>query len=140
MRCLLYNWNKFVEMIQKEKLRIDKYLWAIRIFKTRSLAAEACNTGKVKCNGINLKPAKTVAIGDQYEVKTENKRWIIEVTSLLHDRMKYEEAIKHYIDLSPKEIIEKKNQSAFIFNTGKRQSKQGRPTKKEKRKLDDFWE
>ena len=89
-------------MTQKEKLRIDKYLWAIRIFKTRSIAAEACNTGKVKCNGTNLKPAKTVAIGDQYEVKTENKRWIIEVTSLLHDRVKYEEAIKNYIDLSPK--------------------------------------
>lgn len=126
-------------MTQKEKLRIDKYLWAIRIFKTRSIAAEACNTGKVKCNGTNLKPAKTVAIGDQYEVKTENKRWIIEVTSLLHDRVKYEEAIKNYIDLSPKEIVEKKNPSAFIFNTGKRQSKQGRPTKKEKRKLDDLW-
>ena len=140
MPYLLHNWNKFVEMTQKEKLRIDKYLWAIRIFKTRSMAAEACNTGKVKSKGSNLKPAKTVAIGDQYEVKTENKRWIIEVTSLLHDRLKYEEAIKHYIDLSPKEIIEKKNQSAFIFNTGKRQSKQGRPTKKEKRKLNDFWE
>lgn len=127
-------------MISKEKLRIDKYLWAIRIFKTRSISAEACNTGKVKCNGTNVKPAKTVATGDQYEVKTDNKKWIIEVTSLLHDRMKYEEAIKNYIDLSPEEKVEKKNPSAFIFNTGKRQSKQGRPTKKEKRKLDDLWE
>lgn len=125
-------------MAEKEKLRIDKYLWAIRIFKTRSLAADACNSGKVKNNGNNVKPAKTVALGDQYEIKTENKKWIIEVTSLLYNRQKYEEAIKYYIDLSPKEIMDKTQASAFVFNTGKRQSKQGRPTKKEKRKLDDF--
>jgi ribosome-associated heat shock protein Hsp15 len=127
-------------MAEKEKLRIDKYLWAIRIFKTRTLAADACNSGKVKSKGTNVKPSKTVALGEQYEIKTENKKWIIEVASLLHNRQKYEEAIKHYIDLSPKEIIDKTQASAFIFNTGKRQSKQGRPTKKEKRKLDDFFE
>ncbi|MGN6532201.1 MAG: RNA-binding S4 domain-containing protein [Ginsengibacter sp.] len=127
-------------MAEKEKLRIDKYLWAIRIFKTRSIAADACNSGKVKSKGNNVKPAKTVALGDQYEIKTENKKWIIEVTSLLHNRQKYEEAIKHYIDHTPKETPVKKEASAFVFNTGKRQSKQGRPTKKEKRKLDDFLE
>lgn len=125
-------------MAEKEKLRIDKYLWAIRIFKTRSIAADACNTGKVKCKGMNIKPARTVVLGDQYEIKTENKKWIIEVASLLQNRVAYEEAIKHYIDLSPKEAVEIKQSSAFIFNTGKRQSKQGRPTKKEKRKLDDL--
>lgn len=127
-------------MTEKEKLRIDKYLWAIRIFKTRSMASEACNNGKVKCNGARVKPAKTVALGDQYEVKTEYKKWIIEVTSLLHNRLKYEEAIRHYLDLSPEEIKEKIQSSAFVFNTGKRKSKQGRPTKKEKRKLNDLWE
>ena len=125
-------------MAENEKLRIDKYLWAIRIFKTRSLAADACSSAKVKCNGVNVKPAKTVSVGEQYEIKSETKKWIIEVTSLLHNRLKYEEAIKHYIDLSPKEAIDKSKPGAFIFNTGKRQSKQGRPTKKEKRNLDDF--
>lgn len=125
-------------MAEKEKLRIDKFLWAIRIFKTRSLATEACNTGKVKSNGTNVKPAKTVAVGDQYDIKTENKKWKIEVTALLHNRVKYEEAIKHYLDLSPEEIVDKTQTSAFVFNTGKRKSKQGRPTKKEKRKLDDL--
>jgi len=127
-------------MVENEKLRIDKYLWAIRIFKTRSLAAEACNTGKVKCKGINVKPAKTVTIGDTYEIKTEHKKWIIEVNSLLHNRLKYEDAIKYYLDLSPEVVKEKIQSSAFVFNTGKRQSKKGRPTKKEKRKLDKFWE
>ncbi|MEO6845041.1 MAG: RNA-binding S4 domain-containing protein [Ginsengibacter sp.] len=127
-------------MAEKEKLRIDKYLWAIRIFKTRSIAADACNSGKVKYDGNNVKPAKTVALGDRFEVKTENKKWIIEVVSLLHNRLNYDEAVKHYIDLSPEETVTKMQSSAFVFNTGKRKSKQGRPTKKEKRKLDDFWE
>lgn len=127
-------------MAEKEKLRIDKYLWAIRVFKTRTLAADACNNGKVKCKSINVKPSKAVAIGEQYEIKTEHKKWVIEVASLLHTRMNYEEAIKNYIDLTPEENLDKTQSSAFVFNTGKRQSKQGRPTKKEKRNLDNFWE
>ena len=127
-------------MAEKEKLRIDKYLWAIRLFKTRTLAADACNTGKVKFKGVNVKPAKTVAAGEQYEIKTEHKKWVIEVVSLLHTRMNYEEAILHYIDHTPAENIDKAQSSAFVFNTGKRKSKQGRPTKKEKRDLDSFLE
>jgi ribosome-associated heat shock protein Hsp15 len=128
-------------MAEKEKLRIDKYLWAIRIFKTRTLAADACNTGKVKFKGVNIKPSKTISIADEFEVKTEHKKWIIQVTSLLYNRVAYEEAIKHYLDLTPEENISPQTQSsAFVFNTGKRQSKQGRPTKKEKRDLDSFWE
>ncbi len=125
-------------MGEKEKLRIDKYLWAIRLFKTRSLSAEACNNGKVKCNGINVKAAKPVNIGEQYEVKTDAKKWLIQVTALLHTRVQYAEAIKNYIDQTPEESIEKVHSTAFVFNTGKRKSKQGRPTKKEKRDLDDF--
>jgi len=127
-------------MADKEKLRIDKYLWAIRIFKTRSLAADACNSGKVKSKGVNVKPAKAVSIGEQFEIKTEHKKWVIEVVSLLHNRVSYEEAIKNYIDLSPEEKIDTTHASAFVFSTGKRKSKQGRPTKKEKRNLDDFFE
>ncbi len=50
-------------MAEKEKLRIDKYLWSIRLFKSRNLAADACNNGKVKCKGVNVKASKTVSIG-----------------------------------------------------------------------------
>ena len=127
-------------MAEKEKLRIDKYLWAVRIFKTRSLAADACSNGKVKCKGINVKAAKAVSIGEQYEVKTEVKKWLIEVSGLLHSRLQFSEAIKYYIDLTPEEEKEKIETSSFVFNTGKRKSKQGRPTKKEKRNLDEFFE
>ena len=126
-------------MAEKEKLRLDKYLWAIRIFKTRSLAADACANNKVKSNGANVKAAKTVHVGDKYEVKTEAKKWLIEVTGVLHNRVQYSEAIKYYIDLTPEEEKERVKATAFVFQTGKRQSKQGRPTKKQKRELDDFY-
>jgi ribosome-associated heat shock protein Hsp15 len=126
--------------MEKEKLRIDKYLWSVRIFKTRSLAADACNSGKVKSKGANVKPSKTVSVGEQYEVKTEDRKWLLEVSGLLYTRVQFSEAIKYYVDLTPKEETKKIQPGAFVFNTGKRQSKKGRPTKKEKRNLDDFFE
>lgn len=127
-------------MDPQEKLRVDKYLWAIRIFKTRSLSTEACGNGKVKNKGINIKPSKPVTIGDQFEIKTEARKWTIEVVKLLHNRVQYAEAIKHYIDLTPKDEPGIIQPAVFIFQTGKRQSKQGRPTKKQKRNLDEFME
>lgn len=127
-------------MTEKEKLRIDKYLWAIRVYKTRSLAADGCNSGKVKHNGTSVKPAKAVSVGDQYEIKTEAKKWIIKVVELLHNRVSFSEAIKYYIDLSPEKEKESGQPAAFVFNTGKRQSKQGRPTKKQQRNLEEFME
>jgi len=121
------------------KLRLDKYLWAIRLFKTRTLAATACDTGKVKFNGIAAKAARSVSAGDEYEVKTEAKRWRIKVTGLIHHRVKYEEAVKYYIDITPAEEVQRLQYQAAAFHTGKRKSKIGRPTKKERRDLDDFF-
>ena len=125
-------------MAVNEKLRIDKYLWAIRIFKTRTLAAAACDTGKVKQNGSNLKASKTVKVGDEYEVKTEAKKWLIKVTGLLHNRVAFTEAVNYYLDMTPEEEKEKMKFQSASFHTGKRQSKIGRPTKKQRREMDDF--
>jgi ribosome-associated heat shock protein Hsp15 len=125
---------------QKDKLRLDKYLWAIRIFKTRSLASEACEKGKVRLQGNTIKASKAVNVGDEYEVKTEAKKWIVKVTGLLHARQAYSEAIKYYIDLTPEEELEKVKVQAPSFHTGKRLSKIGRPTKKERRDLEGFTE
>jgi ribosome-associated heat shock protein Hsp15 len=127
-------------MPEKEKLRLDKYLWAIRLFKTRTMAAAACDTGKVKFDGSSAKAAKQVHTGDEYEVKTEAKKWRIKVTGLLHNRVQYSEAIKFYIDITPEEEIKRIEYQAATFHTGKRRSKIGRPTKKERRDIDDFME
>ncbi len=127
-------------MSEKEKLRLDKYLWAIRLFKTRTMAAAACDTGKVKFNGSAAKASKQVNVDDEYEVKTEAKRWRIKVAELLHSRVAYAEAIKYYMDITPAEEIERLQYQAASFHTGKRPSKIGRPTKKERRDLDDFME
>jgi len=124
--------------METEKLRIDKYLWAIRLFKTRSQAADACDKSKVKCNGDNIKPSRTVHVGDEYEVKTEAKRWVIKVTALLDHRVQYSEAVNNYQDITPPEELDRIKFQASVFNTGKRMSKQGRPTKKDKRDLDGF--
>lgn len=124
--------------MSEEKLRLDKYLWAIRIFKTRSQAQHAIDSGKVKSNGADVKPSKQVSITDRYEIKTEARKWVIEVTGLLHNRLQYAEALKYYLDRTPAEDPLKKNQPVFYDNTGKRQSKQGRPTKKNRRDMGDI--
>lgn len=124
----------------KEKLRVDKYLWAIRLFKTRSQAGDACDKGKVKIQGTSIKASRTVNIGDEFEVKTEHRKWIVKVTGLLEKRVQYAEAIKFYEDLTPPEELDRIKFEAATFNTGKRQSKIGRPTKKERRGLDGFME
>jgi len=124
--------------MESSKLRLDKYLWSIRLFKTRSLAAEACDKGKVKLNGNSLKPARNVQIGEEYEIRTSEKKWLIKVLGLLHTRVQYSEAIKYYSDITPTEETDRIKFEAAFFQTGKRQSKVGRPTKKDKRDLDEF--
>ena len=121
-----------------EKVRIDKYLWSIRVFKTRTLAAAACDSGKVKWNDNSVKASKTVNVGEKYEIRTPERKWIIEVVDLLDRRKAFSEAVKFYIDLTPEEEKQNNNKLATSFYTGKRQSKVGRPTKKERRNLDDF--
>jgi len=122
-----------------KKVRLDKYLWAIRIFKTRTQAASAIDAGKVKYNAAPVKSSRIVSVGDEYDIKTEARKWLIEVTSILESRVAYADAIKHYVDKTPEEVINAQK-SAFIFNTGKRQSKTGRPTKKSRRDLEGFLE
>jgi ribosome-associated heat shock protein Hsp15 len=126
--------------MEKEKLRLDKYLWAIRLFKTRTAASTACDKGRVKMNGEAVKASRVVKLEDSYEVKTDEKKWVIKVTGLLPKRVQYSEAIKFYEDQTP---IEEKERIAFqtaSFYSGKRLSKIGRPTKKERRDIDDFME
>ena len=120
------------------KVRLDKYLWSIRVFKTRSQATDAIDRGRVKLKGENVKASRNVLIGDVYECKTEHKNWTIKVAQLLDGRVAYAEAIKYYEDLTPVEELERVKMVAASFHTGKRLSKIGRPTKKDRRDLGEF--
>lgn len=123
-----------------EKLRVDKYLWSIRIFKTRRLAAEACEKGKVKMNGQAVKPSKPVNLHEVFDIKTDARKWRIEVTGLLATRVAFSEAVLHYKDITPPEDLAAPDFQAPVFHTGKRLSKIGRPTKKQRRNRNDIFD
>ena len=97
-----------------EKVRIDKYLWAIRVFKTRSLSADACYKGKVLCKDVAVKSSYSVKKGDTYIIKI-NKDYsrIIEVVELVEKRGSAETMKPFYIDHSPPYVPIKKEPSAF---------------------------
>ncbi len=85
-------------MAENEKLRLDKYLWAIRAFKTRSISTEACKAGRIKMTGQNLKPSHIVKVGEEYTVQKGPDKKIIKVTGLLERRVDAKTAITFYQD------------------------------------------
>lgn len=126
----------------QEKLRIDKYLWSIRIFKTRSLATDACKAGRIKLDQQSVKPSQVVKIGDIYHIQKDQRKIIVKVLGLLERRLDAASASKYYEDLSPKDDTPR-NFSVFSVPVLKRDRGTGRPTKKERREIDDIqssWE
>ncbi|HPD64063.1 MAG TPA: RNA-binding S4 domain-containing protein [Bacteroidia bacterium] len=121
-------------MKEIQSVRLDKYLWAVRIYKTRSLAAEACNGGKVKLNGEAAKPSKAVKENDTIELYKDFVHHQFRVIQLLEKRVGHS-IVKDYLeDLTPPEEFENRKiveQSAFYRPKGL-----GRPTKRERRLLD----
>lgn len=122
-----------------KKVRIDKYLWAIRIFKTRSIASRACDDGKVKMAGAAVKSSKQVVIGEVYDIRADGRKWTIEVTGIIEKRVKYEQAAQNYVDITSEEDKQYNQRLGNSFHTGKRLSKTGRPTKKQRRDLNDLF-
>ncbi|QJD94923.1 RNA-binding S4 domain-containing protein [Mucilaginibacter robiniae] len=126
-------------MPEKEKLRIDKYLWAIRIFKTRTLATEACKAGRVKLNGQNVKASHEVKLGETYNVSKGLERKILTVTGLLENRVDAKTAVNFYADLTPVEQTPA-FKSMFHSPVLRRDRGTGRPTKRDRREIDDLQE
>jgi len=122
-------------MPEKEKLRIDKYLWAIRLFKTRTLATEACKAGRVKLDGQNIKPAHEVKIGEIYQVSKGIERKVIKVTGLLENRMDAKSVVDFYDDETP---IEQTHGFKSMFHAPllKRDRGTGRQQKGDRREID----
>jgi ribosome-associated heat shock protein Hsp15 len=122
-----------------EKLRIDKYLWSIRLFKTRSLATEACRAGRVKKDGTNIKASYEVKIGETYQVSKSVEKKTIKVLDLLYTRVDAKKAVLAYADLTPPEETAK-YKSMFHSPVLTRDRGTGRPTKKDRREIDDLSE
>ena len=117
------------------KIRIDKYLWAIRMYKTRSLASEACKTSRIKMDGLAVKASREVNVGDMIELRIGQMNKVIEIKELIKNRVKGSLAIEKYIDKTPAEEIERMKMINEM-RTEHRERGAGRPTKKERRDLD----
>lgn len=122
------------------KVRIDKWLWSVRIFRSRTVATEACKAGKVKAGPAIVKPSHLVAEGDVVTVRKEGFNFQFRVLQTIEKRVGAPIAVTCYLDLTPPEE-RSKYQSWFLNGTTsaeKREKGAGRPTKKERRELEGF--
>jgi ribosome-associated heat shock protein Hsp15 len=117
-----------------ESTRADKWLWATRFFKTRVLAAEICNDGKVKRNGHLLKPASPIQAGDLLEIPFVEGPGVrtISVKAVIEKRVAAPQAQACYEDLTKPEIYE----ALQLWQKAKQAAAKGRPTKKDRREID----
>lgn len=120
-------------------MRIDKYLWCIRIYKTRSLATEACRKGHIKLNGDNVKASKIVFVGEKLIVKKNQINYEIQVIDTPVNRVGAKLVDLYRIDLTPKEEFEKIDLLKYSKDYYRKKGV-GRPTKKDRRDLDDLHE
>ncbi|MCK9163844.1 MAG: RNA-binding S4 domain-containing protein [Bacteroidales bacterium] len=118
-------------------VRLDKWLWSIRLYKTRALATDACRLGKVTQKGVIAKASKDIKVGDVYEVNIEQLKKLVEVKEILNNRVGAKLVENYMIDLTPKEEYERM-EIARKFAFEKRDRGVGRPTKKERRDIETF--
>ena len=122
-----------------ETARIDKWLWAARIFKTRSIASDACKNGRVTIGGVNMKPSRSVKVGDVVSVKKPPVTYSFKVLKTIEQRVGAKllpEIYENVTDPKQYELLEMSRISGFV----NRARGTGRPTKKERRALDAFVE
>ena len=113
--------------------RVDKWLWSVRAFKTRTAAGDACSTGKVRVNGEPAKPATKVVVGDRVEARRGTRQIVYEVVAIIEKRVSASVAAECYVDYSP---VEPKPDGAFVVPGGARERGAGRPTKRDRREID----
>jgi ribosome-associated heat shock protein Hsp15 len=117
-------------------VRIDKYLWAVRLYKTRSLAAEACKKGKISIDDMPAKPSRTISAGDVIEVKKMPVVYSYLVKDPIEKRVGAKIVDQFVENITPHEELQKLEMQDDFFI--KRDRGSGRPTKKERRLLDDM--
>ena len=117
--------------------RIDKYLWAVRLYKTRSLATEACRCGHVRMGGQTLKASHEIKEGEVYEISIEQLHKVVQVKKLLDHRVGAALVPDYLADLTPQEEYER-IQMVRQYSFEKRDRGIGRPTKRDRREIEDF--
>lgn len=118
-----------------EKVRIDKWLHAIRAYKTRSLSSDACNSGKVKVNESRIKPSKYLSGGEIITIQKDAIKLVYKVCGLIDKRVSAKLVDNFREDLTPeKEYLIQK--AAFQYPVARRKRGDGRPTKKNRRNID----
>ncbi len=120
-----------------EDIRIDKYLWAVRLYKTRSLATDACRIGHVCMNGQPVKPSHEVKVGEVYEVAVDQLHKVVEVKDVVGNRVGAKLVENYMIDRTPKEEYDRIRFARQYFFE-KRDRGIGRPTKRDRREIEEF--
>jgi ribosome-associated heat shock protein Hsp15 len=118
-----------------DTMRLDKWLWTVRLFKTRSQATEACKGGKIKMSGVNAKPSKEIKVGEQIDIVQNGIRKTVQVKQLSKNRVGAKLVPELMEDLTPPEELEKLEMARKI-NYERRQKGLGRPSKKDRRNID----
>ena len=119
-------------------MRLDKWLWAARFFKTRSLAQQAVAGGRVQLNGARTKPAHEVKVGDTVEVRVEEWRWEIQVKALSERRGPAEEARKLYDETEASRAERERRMDLRRWGAEPAATLKGRPTKRDRRRIEEF--
>lgn len=120
-------------------MRIDKYLWCIRLFKTRNMATEACKKGHIKINGTNLKPSKEVFGNEEITVRKNQINYHIKVVDIPKSRVGAKLVDLYRKDLTPKEEFEKTELLKFAKDYYRKKGT-GRPTKKDRRDIEGYYD
>ena len=124
-----------------KKIRVDKWLWTVRIFKSRTMATKACKAGKIKLEDQTLKPSASVSIGDILQVQKNGFNLIFEIKDIINSRVSATLAEPCYSNLTPDSELNKYKE--WFIGKGRaeiRQKGQGRPTKRERREIDFYKE
>ncbi len=117
--------------------RVDKYLFAMRIYKTRSMAADACKKGRVTMNGVELKPSRTFKIGDKFSVRKGPVTFSYEVLRLSENRLGAKLVPDYMRDITSQDQLELLELAKLAGQSG-RDRGTGRPTKKDRREIEQF--
>ena len=120
-------------------MRVDKYLWSIRYFKTRSIATNACKKGHVKVNDQVVKPSREVYPTDKIELRKDQINYILVVNDIPESRVGAKLVNIYRTDITPKEAFEAKELLKYSKEYYRKKGA-GRPTKKDRRDIDDFYE